>query len=85
MAYFPPYIDYAGMHMPTYEECLSSLMESYRAIYGQESELSESVPDYQLLSVIARSLDDASALVLSAFNILPSSSLSRSPTARMSS
>ncbi len=66
MAYFPPYIDSAGLHMPTYEERLSSLTESYRAIYGQESELSESVPDYQLLSVISRSLDDASALILSA-------------------
>ena len=68
MAYFPPYIDAAGLHMPTNEDRLSALCESYRAIFGQEAELSESVPDYQLLSVFARSLDDASALVLSAFH-----------------
>ncbi len=67
MAYFPPYIDSAGLHMPTYEDRLAALVESYRSIFGIESELSESVPDYQLLSVIARSLDDASALTLSAF------------------
>ena len=68
MSYFAPYIDGTGLHMPTYEDRLSALCESYRSIFGLESELSESVPDYQLLSVFARSLDDASALVLSAFN-----------------
>ena len=68
MSYFPPYIDAAGLHMPTYEDRLSALCESYRAIFGQEAELSESVPDYQLLSVFAKALDDVSALVLQAYN-----------------
>ena len=68
MAYFPPYIDATGLHMPTYEDRLAALVESYRSIFGIDSELSESVPDYQLLSVIARSLDDTSALVLDAFH-----------------
>ena len=67
MSYFPPYIDSSGLHMPTYEDRLEALVDSYRAIFGLESELSESVPDYQLLSVFARALDDASALTLSAF------------------
>ena len=56
------------MHMPTYEDRLSSLVDSYRAIFGNESELSEAVPDYQLLSVIARALDDTSQLALEAYN-----------------
>ena len=68
MSYFPPYIDSSGLHMPTYEDRLSALCDSYRSIFGIDAELSESVPDYQLLSVFARSLDDASALVLSAFH-----------------
>ena len=68
MAYFAPYIDGSGLHMPTYEDRLSALVENYRSIFGLDSELSESVPDYQLLSVFARSLDDASTLVLSAFH-----------------
>ena len=68
MAYFAPYIDESGLHMPTYEDRLAALSDSYRSIFGLDSELSESVPDYQLLSVFARALDDTSALVLSAFN-----------------
>ena len=68
MPYFPPYIDGSGLHMPTYADRLEALTESYRSIFGTDAELSESVPDYQLLSVFARALDDASALVLSAFN-----------------
>lgn len=68
MAYFAPYIDGAGLHMPTYEDRLSDLVTAYRSIFGIDSELSESVPDYQLLSVFAKALDDTSALVLQAYN-----------------
>jgi hypothetical protein len=37
--------------MPTYEVRLSDLVAAYRSIFGIDAELSESVPDYQLLSV----------------------------------
>ena len=68
MSYFAPYIDASGLHMPTYEERLADLVSAYRSIFGIDSELSESVPDYQLLSVFAKALDDTSALVLQAYN-----------------
>ena len=68
MAYFAPYIDGTGLHMPTYEDRLEDLCAAYRNIFGEEAELSESVPDYQLLSVFAKALDDVSALCLQAFN-----------------
>ena len=68
MAYFAPYIDENGIHMPTYEDRLEDLCEAYRSIFGLEAELSASVPDYQLLSVFAKALDDAAALVLQAYN-----------------
>ena len=68
MAYFTPNIDSSGIHMPTYEDRLSDLCAAYRTIFGQEAELSPAVPDYQLLSVFARALDDTSALVLAAYN-----------------
>lgn len=68
MSYFPPYIDGSGLHMPTYEDRLQDLCSAYRSLFGQEAELSPEVPDYQLLSVFARALDDTSALVLSAYN-----------------
>lgn len=67
MAYFTPYIDGTGLHMPTYEDRLADLVSAYRSIFGIDAELSESVPDYQLLSVFAKALDDTSALVLQAY------------------
>ena len=68
MSYFAPYIDESGIHMPTYEDRLEDLVSAYRNIFGIEAELSPAVPDYQLLSVFAKALDDASALVVQAFN-----------------
>ena len=68
MSYFPPYIDETGIHMPTYEDRLQDLCDAYRSIFGQEAELDPAVPDYQLLSVFAKALDDTSAMVLQAYN-----------------
>lgn len=68
MAYFAPYLDEKGIHLPTYEDRLTELSETYRSIYGSSAELSVSLPDYQLLSVLARSLDDVSALTVQAYN-----------------
>ena len=45
MAYFAPYIDGSGLHMPTYEDRLEDLVTAYRSIFGIDSELSESVPE----------------------------------------
>ena len=68
MACFAPYIDASGIHLPTYEDRLEDLCSAYRLIFGQEAELAPEVPDYQLLSVFAKALDDTSALVLQAYN-----------------
>ena len=68
MAYFTPRIDASGIHMPTYEDRLQDLVSAYRSIFGQEAALSPEMPDYQLLSVFAKALDDTSALVLQAYN-----------------
>ena len=68
MSYFAPYIDDIGLHMPTYEDRLEDLVSAYRSIFGVDAEMSESVPDYQLLSVLAKALDDTSALVLQLMN-----------------
>ena len=51
MAYFAPYIDETGIHMPTYEDRLQDLCDKYRSIFGQDAVLDPAVPDYQLLSV----------------------------------
>ena len=39
MAYFAPYIDASGIHMPIYEDRLQDLCSAYRTIFGQEVEL----------------------------------------------
>ena len=43
MAYFAPYIDASGIHLPTYADRLSDLYAAYRSIFGQEAELSPAV------------------------------------------
>lgn len=68
MAYFVPGVDDIGVHLPTYEDRLQFLSVEYKSIFGEEAELSASVPDYQLLSVFSRALDDVSALALQAYN-----------------
>ena len=68
MSYFAPYLDDTGFHLPTYEDRLEDLCDNYRQIFGQDAELLESIPDYQLLSVFAKALDDASALLLQVYN-----------------
>ena len=52
MAYFAPYIDETGIHMPTYEDRLQDLCDKYRSIFGQDATLDPAVPDYQLLSCL---------------------------------
>ena len=62
--YFTPYIDGNGVHIPSYEDRLESLVSSYRNIFGPEINLAPSSPDYQLLSVFAKALDDLSQIIL---------------------
>ena len=68
MSYFAPYIDDSGIHMPTYEDRLQQLLADYQSIFGSGAELTPASPDYQLLSVLAKALDDTAALTLQAYN-----------------
>ncbi|MBQ6506506.1 MAG: baseplate J/gp47 family protein [Clostridia bacterium] len=62
--YFTPYIDGNGVHIPSYEDRMEALVASYRNIFGPDVNLEISSPDYQLLSVFAKALDDLSQIVL---------------------
>ena len=71
MSYFAPYLDETGIHMPTYSDWMEYLLTGYRQIFGTDVYLSEDAPDYQLLSLFAKAMDDATALsvdVYSSFN-----------------
>lgn len=63
--YFVPYLDETGVHIPTYADRLEQLKNDYSAIFGPDTELTPYAPDYQLLSVFAKALDDMSALIVS--------------------
>lgn len=67
MAYFAPYIDGKGLHMPTYEDLLNDLLTNYKSIFGADAVMSASVPDYQLLSLFSKALDDTTMLTLQAY------------------
>ncbi len=67
IAYFPPYLDATGLRLPTYEDRLQDLLSSYRAIFGADADLTEASPDYQLLSLFAKSLDDLSGVLADVF------------------
>lgn len=54
MAYFTPYIDNTGIHVPTYQDIIEYYTNKAREIFGQDIYLGEDSQDYQLLSIIAR-------------------------------
>ena len=63
MAYFAPYIDASGLHMPTFDDRLAELWAQYCDIFDVDAAASSSVPDYQFLSLLARNLDDVSSYI----------------------
>ena len=63
MAYFAPYIDETGLHMPTFDDRLEEFWTRYCEIFGADPDTASSAPDYQLLSLLARNLDDVSQFV----------------------
>ena len=68
MAYFEPSVDADGIHIPTYADILEELIREYKSIFGEDVYLEPDSPDYQLLSVFARHLDDFSAIAVDVYN-----------------
>lgn len=62
MAYFAPYIDASGLHIPTYSDIMEYLEEQVRLIFGNDIYLGDDAQDYQLLSVFAAKLFDVMQL-----------------------
>ena len=78
MAYFAPYIDEYGPHIPTYNDILEFLIGDpddltnnpglYRRIYGTDIYLENDSPDYQFLSSLALLYYDCCQSFLYAYN-----------------
>ena len=54
MAYFSPYIDGTGMHIPLYQEIVDKLVEDMKQIFGDDIYLEADSQDYQQISIFAR-------------------------------
>lgn len=73
MSYFAPYVDNAGLHLPTYQDILDDLIASMKQIFGQDIYLENDSADYQMLSIIALKIHDSYQAIQYAYN-------SRSPS-----
>lgn len=54
MSYFEPYTSTrVGLHIPTYQDILTDMIEEMKKIYGQDIYLGNDSADYQFLSILA--------------------------------
>lgn len=68
MAYIPPYIDAAGLHIPTYIDIRDDLIAEFKRIYGQDIYLDNDSQDYQMISAFALKTYDAIQLLQVIYN-----------------
>ena len=68
MAYSAPYIDDAGLHIPTYIDIRDDLIEQFKQIYGQDIYLDNDSQDYQMISVFALKTYDTMQLLQIVYN-----------------
>lgn len=54
MAYFTPYIDNSGIHVPGYQDIIDYYVAKAKEIFGSDIYLGEDSQDYQMLSILAR-------------------------------
>ena len=68
MTYFAPYIDDAGLHIPTYGDIRDDLVAQFKSIYGQDIYLENDSQDYQMISAFALKTYDTMQLLQVVYN-----------------
>ena len=68
MAYFAPYVDETGLHIPTYVDIRDNLIDQYKAIYGDDLYLGNDSQDYQMISAHASLIADTMSLLQIVWN-----------------
>lgn len=68
MAYFAPYVDAAGLHIPTYTDIRDELVSEAKAIFGQDIYLENDSMDYQYISAVALKMSDTMQAAQLAYN-----------------
>lgn len=68
MAYFKPYVDGTGLHLPLYQDVLDQLNDSCRRIFGSDIYLEADSQDYQVNAEVADLWSDVAALAQLVYN-----------------
>ena len=68
MAYYSPYIDNTGIHVPTYEDIRDDLIASMKQIFGQDIYLADDSQDYQQICIFAKKIFDTNSLAVLVYN-----------------
>ena len=68
MGYFAPYIDDAGVHIPTYADIRDDLIAKFREIYGRDIYLGNDSQDYQMISAFSLKTYDTFQLLQLVYN-----------------
>lgn len=68
MAYFAPYIDDAGLHIPTYQDIKDDLVTEAKKIFGEDIYLENDSMDYEYISAIALKMYDTLNSIVYAYN-----------------
>lgn len=68
MAYFAPYIDDAGLHVPSYVDIRDDLIAQFKAIYGEDIYLGNDSQDYQMISAFSLKTYDTMQLLQIVYN-----------------
>lgn len=68
MSYTAPYIDAAGLHIPSYTDIRDDLVDTFKSIYGQDIYLDNDSQDYQMISAFALKTYDTMQLLQIVYN-----------------
>ena len=68
MAYFKPYIDATGLHVPSYVDIRDDLISQFKSIYGQDIYLDNDSQDYQMISAFALKTYDTMQMLQIIYN-----------------
>lgn len=68
MAYFKPYVDETGLHLPLYQDVLDELNDACRRIFGADLYLEPDSQDYQVNAEVADLWSDVANLAQLVYN-----------------
>lgn len=68
MAYFPPYFDGSGLHLPAFADVNQYLFDQYTAIYGQSVSANISTTDVQAIAIFSMMTYDCYLLAQAVWN-----------------